>query len=139
MRIFWSHRRRSEKFFLHCEHPIYFVNEFLINRGFRGGRLRARLVLTLLSLWVAFGCGGGSRSTGQVRFVAVSPNAPALNLVVDGKTLFSNLAYSNSSDYLALAAGSRHIRAVPVNGTAPILDSSVAVGSSTYQTMLLTG
>jgi hypothetical protein len=116
------------------------VNEFLINRGFRGGRLRARLVLTLLSLWVVFGCGGGgSRSTGQVRFVAVSPNAPALNLVVDGKTLFSNLAYSNSSDYLALAVGSRHIRAIPVNGTAPILDSTVAVGASTYQTMLLAG
>lgn len=102
--------------------------------------MRAQLTIAMLCLCaVVPACGGHSISTGQLRFLAVSPDAPAVNLVVDQKTVASNLAYNNNSDYLATATGSRRVRAVPVNGGAAILDTTVPVTQGTYQTLLLTG
>ncbi|MBV9341495.1 MAG: DUF4397 domain-containing protein [Acidobacteria bacterium] len=105
-----------------------------------GGRLRARLIVTLFGVWLLSGCGGrSSGNSGQLRFVDASPAASGVNLLIDRKTLASNLVYSNSTDYLPLAAGSRRVQAIPVNGGSAIIDTAVAIGSGTYQTMLMTG
>jgi len=87
------------------------------------------------------GCGGGSSSsdTGSLRFVQGSPDAPAVDLLVDGKTQTSDMLYANSSDYISLKKGSRHVQVIPVNGSKPLLDQTVSVGSSDFHTLLLTG
>jgi Domain of unknown function (DUF4397) len=88
----------------------------------------------------AVGCGGGSSSdTGQVRFLQASPSAPHIDLLIDGTTQSSNMAYGNSSGYISVKAGSRHLQAVPVNSTSPLLDLSVSITSSGNTTVLLTG
>ena len=88
----------------------------------------------------AVGCGGGGSSdTGQLRFVQASPSAPHVDLLIDGVTQSSNLAYGNSSGYITVKAGSRHLQAVPVNSTSPLLDLSVPITSSGNTTVLLTG
>jgi hypothetical protein len=103
----------------------------------RRGVLLSALFL-LLTSWLA--CGGGSSSdTGNLRFVQGSPDAPPVNLLIDGHTQMSNMLYGNASDYISLKTGSRHVQVVPVNSTKPLLDETVSVGSSVYQTLLLTG
>jgi hypothetical protein len=88
----------------------------------------------------AAGCGGGSSSdTGQLRFLQTSPSAPHVDLLIDGTTESSNMAYGNSSGYITVKAGSRQLQAVPVNSTSPLLDLSVPITSSGNITVLLTG
>jgi hypothetical protein len=97
----------------------------------------AAIVWTML---FASACGGGSSSdTGQLRFVQASPSAPHVDLLIDGTTESSNLAYGNSSGYITVKTGSRHLQAVPVSSSSPVLDLSVPVASNGHTTVLLTG
>jgi hypothetical protein len=68
-----------------------------------------------------------------------SPDAPQVNLLVDGKSVAGNLGYSNATSYLSVAPGSHHIQVAPVSGAPPIFDQSFSFGASSHQTILLTG
>ena len=97
-----------------------------------------------LCLWAALfapGCGGGSGSgtAAMLRLVQASPDAPAVNVLIDAKSVAVNLAYGNDTGYLSVKAGSRHIQVVPVSGGAAIFDQTISFTSSTNQTLLLTG
>jgi hypothetical protein len=87
----------------------------------------------------AAGCGGGGSSTGQLRFLQASPTGPHVDLFIDGTAETTNMAYGNSSGYITVKAGSRHLQAIPVNSTSPLLDLSVPIASSGNSTVLLTG
>jgi hypothetical protein len=103
------------------------------------GRCVGIAALCWAMIFVA-GCGGGgSSSTGQIRFVQASPSAPHVDFLIDGTTETSNMAYGNASGYVAVKTGSRHLQAIPVNSTSPLLDLSVPVASSGNSTVLLTG
>lgn len=96
------------------------------------------IAVILAAIIFAMGCGSGS-STGQIRLVQASPNAPALDFVLDGTTQASDMLYGNASAYVTVKAGSRRVQAIPVNSTSAIFDSSVSVGDSDNKTVLLTG
>jgi hypothetical protein len=96
-------------------------------------------VLFLLLTIGTSGCGSSSSKTGLLRFVQVSPDSPHINLLVDGTTQASNLAYGNATDYLSLKTDTRRIEAVPVNSSSPLLDTTVSIAESGHQTLLLTG
>jgi hypothetical protein len=93
--------------------------------------------ITLLST----GCGGGSgtTTTAQLRFLQASPDAPQVNLLIDGASVATNLTYSSATAYLPVKSGSRHVQVVPVSGSSPILDQTLSFASSAKQTLLLTG
>jgi len=97
----------------------------------------------LLSCLILFsiGCGGsgGGSADALVRFLQASPDAPSVNVLVDGKSVAGNLAYGNATAYISLKSGSRHIQVVPVSGSSPIFDQTISFISSTNQTLLLTG
>jgi len=102
--------------------------------------LRIRAGIIVLGLCVLSGCGGSrSSSTGNLRFVQGSPDAPTLNLLVDGKSVAGNLGYMNATGYISVKDGSRHVEAVPVSGSSPVLDKSVSIAASGNQTLILTG
>jgi hypothetical protein len=60
-------------------------------------------------------------------------------MLIDGITETSNMAYGNSSGYISVKAGARHLQAVPVNSSSPLLDLSVPITNSGHTTVLLTG
>jgi hypothetical protein len=93
-----------------------------------------------LTVW-STGCGGGSGTTGtaQLRLVQASPDAPQVNVLVDGVSVAGNLAYGNATAYVSVKSGSRHVQVVPVSGSSPIFDQTLSLNSSTNQTLLLTG
>jgi len=100
---------------------------------------RAGILGIFLATILAAGCGGSSSDTGQIRFVQASPNSPQVDLLIDGTTQSSNLAYGNASGYISVKTGKRRVEVLPVNSSTPLLDLSVSVGSSDNTTVLLTG
>ena len=104
-----------------------------------GGRVGLSAVC--LAIVFSIGC-GSSRSTtttGNVRFLQASPNVPLVNVLVDGKSVSANLGYARNTGYIALKTGSRRVEFVPASGGSPILDQTIAVGSSSNQTLVATG
>ena len=94
----------------------------------------------LLAVFVGAGCGGhGDNSTAQLRVVQASPGAPQVNVLVDKVSVATNLNYGDSTVYLTVKTGSRHIQIVPVNGSSPILDQTLSFAASAKQSVVLTG
>jgi hypothetical protein len=92
-----------------------------------------------MALFLA-GCGSSSGSdTAMLRLLQASPDAPPVNVVIDGVTVAFNLAYGNDTGYLTVNSGSRHVQVVPVSGGAPIFDQMPSFTASSVQTVLLTG
>ena len=78
-------------------------------------------------------------STALVRVVHASPDAPNVDVLVDGAVVLTNVPFRTASEYLAVPRGSRNLR-VRATGTSTVVidqDASVAAGG-TY-TVLATG
>src|SRR3712207_5457998 len=70
------------------------------------------------------------RSTALVRVVHASPDAPNVDVLVDGAAVLTNVPFRAASDYLALPTGSRNLR-VRASGTWTVVigqNASVAAG-----------
>jgi len=96
------------------------------------------LVLTSLLLVLAtIGCGAGG--TANLRVLHAAPTEPQVNILVDGTTVNSNLAYSANTGYISVSAGSRHLQVEAVNSSTPIVDTTVNLASTTNTTVVVTG
>lgn len=92
------------------------------------------LVLALSVVLTASGCGNDNNSNPvapvqQARVMAVhaSPDAPAVDLLVDGTIAGSGLAYPNNTGYLTVNAGTRNVK-VNVAGTSnTVIDANLPV------------
>jgi uncharacterized protein DUF4397 len=106
----------------------------------RRGALGVRAGILVVCLSVLLGCGGSSSSeSGNLRFLQGSPDAPQVNLLVDGKSVATNIGYINATGYISVKSGSRHVQAVPVSGAAPVLDTNVTIIASGNQTLIVSG
>ena len=89
--------------------------------------------LALLATFAVTGCSDDSPSpvapTPSARVMAVhaSPDAPAVDLLVDGSVVGSGLAYPNHTGYLTVGAGTRNVK-VNVAGTSnTVINDNVSV------------
>ena len=102
--------------------------------------IRVGLVALCLAIAFMIGCGGGSSdSTQQLRIVMASPDAPPVDILIDGAQVATSLAYTNSTPYLPVKSGSRHIQALRVSNSTSVFDQNVSVTTSANQTLLLVG
>lgn len=65
-----------------------------------------------------------------------SPNESNLNVLVDDKTLSSNLSFSQSTGYLKLDSGSRHVQLEVSGTTTPIIDQTLTLNGGSATTYL---
>jgi hypothetical protein len=101
-----------------------------------------RVGLIALSLAIAFmiGCGGSSSdTTQQLRIVMASPDATPVDILIDGSQVATSLAYMNSTAYLTVKSGSRHIQALTVSNSTSVFDQAISISASANETLLLTG
>ena len=107
-------------------------------------RLSTRLlsVLALVAtLGFTTGCSDDNNAvaptpTGRILAVHASPDAPAVNLLVDGTTAGTGLTYPNNTAYLTVNAGSRNIKVNPTaNPTVSVIDANVNVASGASYTV----
>ncbi len=77
--------------------------------------------------------------TPHVRVGHYSPDAPAVDVRVDGERAFEAVAFKDMTDYAELESGKHHVEVVPTGGTEPVVDVSLDIEDNTKYTGLATG
>lgn len=82
-------------------------------------------------------CGGSSDNDyAYVRVLHASPDAPAVDVLVDGKAVLTNVQFQQGSGYLRVDEGARTL-ALRVNGTSTIaLEGSFTLSKDNYYSVI---
>jgi hypothetical protein len=75
----------------------------------------------------------------QVRIGHCSPDAPSVDVRVDGETAFEDVAFEQITDYAALAAGDHAVAILPHGTDEAVLEVSIDLDENTHYTVLATG
>jgi hypothetical protein len=76
----------------------------------------------------------------RVRVVHASPDAPAVDVWVNGSVAFSNAPFEGITDYASLDAGSYQVQVTPTGATEPIvIDATLDLAASTDYTVVAVG
>jgi hypothetical protein len=100
------------------------------------------LVLTaVLVLVLALGTSALAQSDmARVRVVHASPDAPAVDVWVDGSVAFSNAPFKGITDYAALAPATYNVQVTPTGATEPVvIDADLALAANTDYTVVAVG
>jgi hypothetical protein len=85
-------------------------------------------------------CGStGGGVIASVRFLQGSPDAPQVNVLIDGKVVAGGLNYGNASTYSTEQPRAHHVQVIPTAGGAAILDQNILFAAASTQTILFTG
>lgn len=94
---------------------------------------------SLLLSFAAMPLAAGAQSDAYVRVAALSPDAPAVDVYVNGTKLLSSAAYKSVSDYLAVAAGSDHFTVTKTGSTTALISATETVSTNDYYTFAVLG
>jgi hypothetical protein len=75
----------------------------------------------------------------RVRIGHCCPDAPNVDIHVDGSPAFESVAFGDVSDYATLTAGEHAVRVVPSDGGDAVIDTTVTLDEDTAYTVLATG
>jgi len=76
----------------------------------------------------------------QARFVHASPDAPAIDVIADGRVIVSNLAFPNVTQYVAVPAGGTCVAIAPTGQTTPVIPAALLnFQSASKQTAVILG
>ena len=80
------------------------------------------------------GCGDDARA--RLRVVHASPDAPNVDVLVDGKIVLTNVPYQTASGYLTVGAGSRKIEVRATGGSQDVINVTVSLTKNKDYTVL---
>jgi len=106
---------------------------------FRNPRLLLVAMTTLVVGTSLFTAGCGDSGHASLRVVHASPDAPNVDVVVDNKTVLTNVAYEQASAYLKVNDGSRHVQVRPTGTTTNVIDATLKLASKGFYTVLAVG
>ncbi len=72
----------------------------------------------------------------QVRIGHYSPDAPAVNVLVDGDSILQDVSFGEISDYLSIESGTHEIDIVPATGGESVIDATLDLEADTDYTVL---
>ncbi|MGC9334930.1 MAG: DUF4397 domain-containing protein [Anaerolineae bacterium] len=102
-------------------------------------RLLVLSVVLVLSLALATSALAQS-DMARVRVVHASPDAPAVDVWVNGNVAFSNAPFKGVTDYASLAAGSYQVQVTPTGATEPVvIDANLDLAGGTDYTVVAVG
>jgi Domain of unknown function (DUF4397) len=119
----------------------------MIEKIRRLGRLSVLLAVPM----VAAGCSDDDTTTNpptspsnpgvaQVRVAHLSPDAPPVDVRVNGSVAVSGAAYMDVTNYLPVPAGSVQIQVTPAGAATPVvIEATVPLGAGTFYTIAATG
>ncbi len=110
-------------------------------------QLRRNLVawLAVAALIALPGCGNKDNNpaqpanVGQAMIVHAAPDAPSVDLLLDGTMVGNNITYGNHTAYLSLTAGTHDVKAVATGTTTTVIDASVPVAAQTTYSVFVNG
>ncbi len=93
---------------------------------------------------LAFSAGDASAqaSEARIRVLHASPDAPAVDIYLDGAEAIPNLAYDDITDYVSVASGDHNIQVFPASadGTGdPVIEADVTLASGVDYTVAAVG
>ncbi len=74
-----------------------------------------------------------------LRFVHASPDAPAVNVLIDGQPIAEGVAFGTATEYAALSPGDHQLQVVPGDGGSPIVDQTISLGGWASYILAATG
>ena len=81
--------------------------------------------------------GTGPESTGRIRVVHLTPDAPNVDVLIDNVVVASNVAYLGSSPYLEVEAGDRDVLVRITNTTTTVVEDEVTVNDGSDYSVLV--
>jgi hypothetical protein len=90
--------------------------------------------LCLGTILLSVGCGGGGAT--RFRVMNAVPDESNLDVLVDGTTVASNVAYGTSTSYQSVKSGSRPVQFEPSGTTTSLLQQVVSFASGSDTTMI---
>lgn len=90
-------------------------------------------VASLLSLPVA------AQDAAQVRVVHASPDAPNVDVWVDGTAVLTDVPFTAVSDYLSVPAGEHNIQVTATGATDPVIDADLTFAAGQAYTVAAIG
>jgi hypothetical protein len=81
----------------------------------------------------------GPESEARVRVVHASPDAPAVDVLLDGGEVLSDVPYLAASDYLDLAAGDHNVKVNAAGTTTTVIDADVSLADGVDYTVIASG
>lgn len=111
-------------------------------------RTLAALATLAIALPFAAGCSDDDKTTAPtepngssyVRVAHLSPDAPSVDVWVDGTVVLQDVAYGDFSSYLTLEQGRHRVQVSPANQSSPIvIDAEVTLAEGSYYTVAATG
>jgi hypothetical protein len=107
---------------------------------FRLARLAALVLLVASSIGSA-GCSDDKKNptapvpTASVMVVHASPNAPAVDLLVDGTVAGAGLAYPNHTAYLSVTSGTRNVKVNVAGTSTTVINADLALATAAHYTV----
>lgn len=102
--------------------------------------LARALGLTLaLGLTAAMTVPVAAADEAMVRVVHASPDAPNVDVWVDGTKVLTDVPFTAVSDYLTVPAGDHNIQVTATGDTTPVIDADVTLAANTAYTVAATG
>jgi hypothetical protein len=93
------------------------------------------LILSLVTATAALAAGEP-----RVRVVHASPDAPAVDVWVEGSVAFSNAPFTGITDYASLSPGTFNVQVVPAGATEPVvIDADLTLEADTDYTVVAVG
>lgn len=102
------------------------------------------LTLLLAASALTAACSDDANDTGpegqaRVRVVHASPDAPAVDVLVDDAAALSNVDYLTASDYVELADGAHNVKVNAAGTSTTVIDADVDLADGTDYTVIASG
>ena len=102
------------------------------------------LTLLLAASALTAACSDDDNNTGpegqaRVRVVHASPDAPAVDVLVDDAAALSNVGYLTASDYVELANGAHNVKVNAAGTSTTVIDADVDLADGTDYTVIASG
>jgi hypothetical protein len=105
----------------------------------RRGVWQARIACLAVAALVA-GCNGSdTKATAQLRAVHASADAPNVDVLVNGKVEFANLAYGAASSFLRLDVGTASIAVNPAGTASTVLNAALPLTADHQYSAIVVG
>jgi hypothetical protein len=96
-------------------------------------------LLGSLALLAVLAAPTSARDEAFVRVVHASPDAPNVDVWVDGETVLTDVPFTAVSEYLPLSAGTYNIQVTATGSTDPVIDADLTLEAGTSYTVAATG
>lgn len=70
---------------------------------------------------------GAAQTTGRVLIVHASPDAPAVDVLVDGSEAVADLLFPNNTGYVSLNTGTRNVKVNAANSSTTVIDADLGI------------